>query len=231
MQQGNGTASPVLSLGPAALRRSSPGPTPPKVPADCGSFFLKVHFQFPNYELFSTTLTTFSEFGIISLVLPPVTFANLTILVYALTIFVRLPKGMAKFLVQISQGRGTQYYPPATSENLRFFDKIINKFSHCATFPFAYEIPMRAPTIRPVLSSMLESSAREECRGERKRDARTRFCLRGKKAACVNSSHTRCQIVGLYRPATGEVDAVPPKTTAAPRTEQEQLFCSILTAP
>lgn len=190
-----------------------------------------MHFQFPNYELFSTTLTTFGKFAIISLVLPPVTFANLTILVYALTIFVRLPKGTAKFLVQISQGRGTQYYPPATSDFLIHIVEKVTKFSHCAAFPFAYEIPMRAPTVWPVLSSMMESATREKCRGERKRDACCEFCLRGKKAACVNSSHTRCQIVGLYRLAAGQVDAVPPKTTAASRTEQEQLFCSILTAP
>ena len=89
-----------------------------------------------------------------------------------------------------------------------------------AYHPFAFEILMRAPTVWPVLSSMLETSTREKCRGERKRDACCKFCLRGKKAACVNSSHTRCQIVGLYRPATDQVDAVPPKTTAVTRTEQ-----------
>ena len=41
---------------------------------------------------------------------------------------------------------------------------VFNKFSH-AYHPFAFEILMRAPTVWPVLSPMLETFASEEVQG------------------------------------------------------------------
>ena len=74
----------------------------------CGlRFFLKIHFQFPNYEFFFTSLTAFNEFGILSVV---ITMCS--------PCFVRFVQRMRKSFVQIAQGRGDQYYPPATSVNL-----------------------------------------------------------------------------------------------------------------
>lgn len=130
MQQGIGTAAPVLSSGFAACGarlRSRPRR------GSCGLRFFVNHFQ-------KILVDTFSPIWYNILSITPVTAENLRILVYDFTISVRLHNFFAVVLCIPHKGRGFSITPCNFCKSVNLCQGI-NKVQPCMAIPFRIEIP------------------------------------------------------------------------------------------